>query len=348
MTNFDTVREALESVMDTADWGACQKALAALAELERTHFTSEDVADASAQGFRDGAASVTAGQGPVAYLCGDGRWVLAEDLADQPDKERFKIPAYAAPVAQQPQAEPSEYERGRKAGITQVYDSLLAQQAEAVPPTHVLVPVDEPTDEMVDAACAAVDGLCRVDFVRAYVAAFAHLKAGYRDESYWCGWNAAIKFQQAESAHQYNLANRLRVHLANRHTLTGPEFKDGVAAILAEYYAAPQQAEAVLTGIMYLADSYARDYASRDIPTGELYRSVAESNTIRSRLALVNAIERAVLAKQPQAEAVPPGFKHVCYLWANRETLEYEVDHATHPLDELIPAYIAAAPKGQP
>lgn len=89
-------------------------------------------------------------------------------------------------------------------------------QAEAVPLTHVLVPVDEPTDEMVDAACAAVDGLCRVDFVRAYVAAFAHLKAGYRDESYWCGWNAAIKFQQAEAVpvvdRVYEAAKRLVDH----------------------------------------------------------------------------------------------------------------------------------------
>lgn len=73
------------------------------------------------------------------------------------------------------------------------------QPAQVVPLTHVLVPVDEPTDEMIDAACAAVDGMYRVDFVRAYVAAFAHLKAGYRDESYWCGWNAAIKSQQAEA-----------------------------------------------------------------------------------------------------------------------------------------------------
>lgn len=89
-------------------------------------------------------------------------------------------------------------------------------QAEEVPLTHVLVPVDEPTDEMVDAACAAVDGLCRVDFVRAYVAAFAHLKAGYRDESYWCGWNAAIKFQQAEAVpvvdRVYEAAKRLVDH----------------------------------------------------------------------------------------------------------------------------------------
>ena len=77
-------------------------------------------------------------------------------------------------------------------------------QAEAVPLTHVhvLVPM-EPTDEMIDAACKAVDDLYRVDFVRAYSAVIAHLKAGYRDESYWRGWNAAIKAlaapQQAEA-----------------------------------------------------------------------------------------------------------------------------------------------------
>lgn len=169
------------------------------------------------------------------------------------------------------------------------------QQAEAVPLTHVLVPVDEPTDEMVDAACAAVDGLCRVDFVRAYVAAFAHLKAGYRDESYWCGWNAAIKFQQAESAHQYNLANRLRVHLANRHTLTGPEFKDGVAGILAEYYTAPQQAEAVPT-----FDEQLREVAKRAIP--QQAEAVPFNHATQLQIAYVKGLGDGAM----QAEAVPP------------------------------------------
>lgn len=50
--------------------------------------------------------------------------------------------------------------------------------------------------------------------------------------------------QQVQATHQHDLARRLRVHLANRHTLTGKEFADGVEATLAEYYAAPQQAEA--------------------------------------------------------------------------------------------------------
>lgn len=51
--------------------------------------------------------------------------------------------------------------------------------------------------------------------------------------------------QQVQATHQHDLAHRLRVHLANRHTLTGKEFADGVEATLAEYYAAPKQAEAV-------------------------------------------------------------------------------------------------------
>lgn len=53
--------------------------------------------------------------------------------------------------------------------------SSTPQQAEAVPPTHVMVPV-EPTDEMIDAACEAAKDLYWVDFVRAYKAAIAQQK----------------------------------------------------------------------------------------------------------------------------------------------------------------------------
>jgi len=57
----------------------------------------------------------------------------------------------------------------------EVLRAALAQPD--VPEGYVLVPV-EPTDEMVDAACAAVDDLYRVDFVRAYEAAIAQQKGG--------------------------------------------------------------------------------------------------------------------------------------------------------------------------
>lgn len=50
-------------------------------------------------------------------------------------------------------------------------------QAEAVAPGYVLVPV-KPTDEMIDAACSAVDDLYRMDFLRAYTAAIAQQKGG--------------------------------------------------------------------------------------------------------------------------------------------------------------------------
>lgn len=56
--------------------------------------------------------------------------------------------------------------------------------------------------------------------------------------------------QQVQATHQHDLARRLRVHLANRHTLTGKEFADGVEATLAEYYAAPQQVEAVPSDVV--------------------------------------------------------------------------------------------------
>ena len=35
--------------------------------------------------------------------------------------------------------------------------------------------------------------------------------------------------------------------------------------------------------------------------------------------------------------------KHVCNLWINPETSEYEVDRCTHPINEVIPVYTALA-----
>ena len=89
---------------DPPEWEAADKALTALAELERTHFTSEDVADASAQGFRDGVASVTQ-QEPVAWRDpsnsepGQGCTYDKDVAAKWP--HIYKQPLFAAPVAQQ-------------------------------------------------------------------------------------------------------------------------------------------------------------------------------------------------------------------------------------------------------
>lgn len=137
MNNFDTVREALTLAANTSAYmcienavarDACKDALSALAELERTHFTSEDVADASADGFRAGVASVTAGKEPVAWLVcsvnSDGSLSLEHAAAWKEaahehindaitehgieDAASWVVrPAYdAAPVAQQPQTRP--------------------------------------------------------------------------------------------------------------------------------------------------------------------------------------------------------------------------------------------------
>ena len=64
-------------------------------------------------------------------------------------------------------------------GYRKDIDEAIAALREAIEAAdgYVLVPV-EPTDEMVDAACAAVDDLYRVDFVRAYEAAIAQQKGG--------------------------------------------------------------------------------------------------------------------------------------------------------------------------
>lgn len=117
MNPIQTIREALELATPhyQADTERFKQALTSLAEIERTHYTAEDVADASAQGFRDGVASVTAEQGqePVAWMydwlpAGGPTaydWISgskAEVFA--PENCYFNIrPLYAAPVAQQPQ-----------------------------------------------------------------------------------------------------------------------------------------------------------------------------------------------------------------------------------------------------
>lgn len=58
---------------------------------------------------------------------------------------------------------------------------------------------------------------------------------------------------------------------------------------------------------------------------------------------LQTAVFEVLQAAPQQAEAVPPGFKHVCYLRVDPETKNYEVDHCEHPLSELTPAYIKVA-----
>jgi len=111
MTNFDTVREALAAIADT-HVHTYKQALTTLAELERQHYTPADMADASAKGFRDGVASVAAGQEPVAKLHNDGRWTPMRNDAGRALDKRLELESspsvevFAAPVAQQPQARP--------------------------------------------------------------------------------------------------------------------------------------------------------------------------------------------------------------------------------------------------
>jgi len=105
MNNFDTIRATI--FRECAD---AYDALAALDELERNHYTPEDMADAQAKAFRDGVASVTAGQEPVAKLHNDGRWTPMRNDAGRALDKRLELESspsvevFAAPVAQ-PQAE---------------------------------------------------------------------------------------------------------------------------------------------------------------------------------------------------------------------------------------------------
>lgn len=127
-TPFDTVRNNAELINrysepgDTRDRSAA--ILATLVEIERTHYTAEDVADASAKGFRDGVASVTAGQELVAKLHSDGHWTPIRSAAGR--ALNFQLMFAGAPAVEVYTAAPVAQQ----------------QQAEAVPPTHVLVPVE--------------------------------------------------------------------------------------------------------------------------------------------------------------------------------------------------------------
>lgn len=94
------------------------------------------------------------------------------------------LPALHPPLAHQPQADSipvAAFDRLMDLCESQAQRIIELEdkqpQAEAVPSTHVMVPV-EPTDEMIDAACEAVKDLYWVDFVRAYKAAIAQQKGG--------------------------------------------------------------------------------------------------------------------------------------------------------------------------
>lgn len=196
MNPIQTIREALEAMSDGKCPETMKVALTALAEIERTHYTAEDVADASAKGFRAGVASVTAGQEPVALIVRncceaekadpdhpDTICISVQDLtsileqcaapvAQQPRQcglcgsdeaftgtcgggRRDPRALCYEPVAQQPQTEAVPQRQVTKREHNVLMRALVRgskkveapQQAEVVPPTHVLVPV-EPTDAM--------------------------------------------------------------------------------------------------------------------------------------------------------------------------------------------------------
>lgn len=166
---INTIREALEAIDNGCQANNLEHTLAALTHLEAMVGSQEPVAW-------------------VLYFTNEHGESMRETFFSKAHVERHKAhnenfrglkcrvePLYtAAPVAQQ-------YEAADMASAAaQVFRDGVASvaqqpQAEAVPPTHVLVPV-EPTDEMIDAACEAVKDLYWVDFVRAYKAAIAQQK----------------------------------------------------------------------------------------------------------------------------------------------------------------------------
>jgi len=122
MNNFDTVRVGLAVAIDAEEFvdkpvrKALLQALTALAQIEADHYSAADMASAAAQGFRDGVASVTAGQKPVKWMCTETKVLYDHDTSEVDKYHGFKptVPLYAAPAAQQPQAE----------AVTEMHDAL--------------------------------------------------------------------------------------------------------------------------------------------------------------------------------------------------------------------------------
>ena len=105
-TPFDTIKSWLPYIKEDQSREGIRAAIEA---IEADHFTAADMADAQAKSFRDGVASVTAGQEPVGYLHPQARQRL-----ENGETVAFRKTPYAgeptlavyvgvAPVAQQPQ-----------------------------------------------------------------------------------------------------------------------------------------------------------------------------------------------------------------------------------------------------
>ena len=104
-TPFDTIKSWLPYIKEDQSREGIRAAIEA---IEADHFTAADMADAQAKSFRDGVASVTAGQEPVGYLHPQARQRL-----ENGETVAFRKTPYAgeptlavyvgvAPVAQQP------------------------------------------------------------------------------------------------------------------------------------------------------------------------------------------------------------------------------------------------------
>ena len=117
-TPFDTIKSWLPYIKEDQSREGIRAAIEA---IEADHFTAADMADAQAKSFRDGVASVTAGQEPVAWAMpkGDGTFIDVITPAEHAREEgSYTVPLFAHPAAQQPQKlEDIEQYRMQMAGI---------------------------------------------------------------------------------------------------------------------------------------------------------------------------------------------------------------------------------------
>ena len=68
--------------------------------------------------------------------------------------------------------------------------------------------------------------------------------------------------------------------------------------------------EGLARQVILCAESMEREYAARDIPTGQLYRGIAENNWQRARAAFREAVAALAAQSEQSAAPVPEPWQH--------------------------------------
>lgn len=286
---LQTIRAGLETAtcysMLGVDAHSVQLALTALTQLE----------------------AMVGAQEPVAMLHDDGYWTPMKTEAGRALNDRLmragspSIDVYAAPVAQHPQTEPDDETLKERDDAEDFIDMLLDEVLGTDRPewtsaygrddalrdvqermTALHKPtVDKAWDRFEKAQQPQADTCqmcgdkphpgCNSEFQGDKACRFWPAPdSSYRDDNYWRGWNAAIKFQQAEAV---PLPPQVMVDMVPPATARDRwMYEQGrLAERDPRTHAAPQQAEAVPSDVVRDAERYRwlRDGCCEGYPSGE-------------------------------------------------------------------------------